>query len=456
MIVDDENDEVDQSRLRSEQNEAAAALHQQQIQQEGYYQPDAINYSDPRFLTEQQSSYPNHRSGAGLAEYLVPVAPPLGASADDPIIVDSAIPTHMERHQAHQGPYLLPHQQAPTSEHFSPSSSTAEEAGFCMSSTTSVAEKASHNIHEPPSTAMVKDDVSYETNPTTSQSSWGGEHDHQKQQQGGRLWKAAGMMAQNMTASRQRSSSPTLPRPRSGIAETFLERTRSRADPNALYASPTTGSGGAGSDTKSQRTVARTMVELNKHDADETFLLNRYAGRVAKKRVRVVQLLIIGLVGLLLAWLGNFLTGTACSFAAVDITAGQNGQVFALHFGLWKYSPPDSAFSGYSYCIPYSRHDDDGSRGGGGSSSSSQPYADDAPIVPRITNLLALCAGTYSLVVLWLYLITGRFRSTSWRRAVFMAVTAFALQLCTLTFFAGRLCQENDCRLGPASMLVST
>lgn len=174
------------------------------------------------------------------------------------------------------------------------------------------------------------------------------------------------------------------------------------------------------------------MVRITKQD--ETLFLNL---GLANKRVRVVQLLIIGLVATLLGWLGNFFVGTSCNFASVDVEVGENAQVFRLHFGLWKYSPADSAFNGYTYCYPY-----------GGNHSS------DVPIVPRISNLSALMAGTYSLSVLWWYLISGRVVETFWKWAVRSAIFAGAMQLSTLFFFVGRLCRKSSCTFGPASIVA--
>jgi len=169
-------------------------------------------------------------------------------------------------------------------------------------------------------------------------------------------------------------------------------------------------------------------------EEDEAFLIST---KPAHKRVRVVQLLIIGLVGLLVGWLGNFFVGSSCHFASVQVTVGQYNDIFDLHFGLWKYSPPDSALSGYSYCYPYTGY-----------------HNQDSPIVARTTNLLALFAGTYSLVVLWWYLITGRAVQQYWRWAVACAFLASLLQLFTLFFFLGHMCQSTDCSIGPASILT--
>jgi hypothetical protein len=179
-------------------------------------------------------------------------------------------------------------------------------------------------------------------------------------------------------------------------------------------------------------TAAQQMIRISKQD--EALFLN---SGLTNKRVRVVQLLIIGLVATLLGWLGNFFVGTSCNFASVDVAVGQNSQVFTLHFGLWKYSPADSAFNGYTYCYPYGDN-----------------HSSDVPIVPRISNLSALLAGTYSLIVLWWYLISGRVVEKFWKWAVRMAIFAGLMQLSTLFFFVGRLCRQSTCTVGPASIVA--
>ena len=158
--------------------------------------------------------------------------------------------------------------------------------------------------------------------------------------------------------------------------------------------------------------------------------------RLAKKRVRVAQLLIAGLIGLLLGCLGNFFVTTSCHFGSTTIQVGQNGDTFQLHFGLWKYSPVDSALNGYSYCYPY---------------SAAQHRA---PIFSRLANLFALLLGNYSQGCVWCYLILGVWRPALWRAAVYTAILAGLLQLSTLLFFAEKVCRTNHCGMGPASAVA--
>ena len=91
----------------------------------------------------------------------------------------------------------------------------------------------------------------------------------------------------------------------------------------------------------------------------------------------------------------------------------------------------------FKYCYPY-----------GGQ------HENDAPVLARTVNILAFLAGTYSLVILWWYLIVGQFRDNLWRWAVWSAVTAGIFQLSTLFFFVGHLCHSNTCVPGPASFLT--
>lgn len=174
------------------------------------------------------------------------------------------------------------------------------------------------------------------------------------------------------------------------------------------------------------------MVTLG--DNDGSFILG---AALAKKRVRVVQLLLIGLVGLLLGLLGNFFVSTSCHFATVNIMVGQNDKEFEFHFGLWKYSPIESVFQGYPYCFKY-----------------DQNYANEAPIVARVTNIVALAAGLISISILWLYLIFGSTTKRRWKWAVRIAVVAGLVQLSTLYFFLGNVCQEYTCQFGPGAYLT--
>jgi hypothetical protein len=182
-----------------------------------------------------------------------------------------------------------------------------------------------------------------------------------------------------------------------------------------------------------------SMANMHTIDADDdAYIMN---ATLARKRVRVVQLLVFGLLGFLLAFLGSFYVQSTCHFANAQVSVGANSQVFELHYGLWKYSPIDSAFQGYSYCATY----DDG-------------YTADSPILPRVAGIVGLVAGAYSLTVMWTYLIMGRAAYKLWLVAVGMAMVAGICQCLTFVFFAGAVCQRNTCTVGPGAAMgiVST
>ena len=178
------------------------------------------------------------------------------------------------------------------------------------------------------------------------------------------------------------------------------------------------------------------MVRVN---AKEEGLL--VSGRKTSKRVRVVQLMIVGLIALVAGWLGNFFVGTSCNFVSIPINVGGYGNQYRIRFGLWKYSPVDSALNGYSYCYPY-----------GGQNSSHA-----APVFPRVTNLLALLVGSYSLCVLWWYLVFGSVERTLWTSAVSSACVAGVFQLLTLSIFADpqiKCWEREGCTVGPAAVVT--
>jgi hypothetical protein len=156
--------------------------------------------------------------------------------------------------------------------------------------------------------------------------------------------------------------------------------------------------------------------------------------RVATKRVNVVQLLINGLIGLVGGLFGSIYVQACCHFVTVDVG-------LPLHFGLWQYSPMDSAFQGFTYCY---RYDSD--------------YTHDSPTFARLAGLMALLAGAFSMSVLWFYLLFGRTSSDLWRWAVRFLVVATSLQALTFSFFANDVCRRNSCSIGPGSIvsLVST
>ena len=156
--------------------------------------------------------------------------------------------------------------------------------------------------------------------------------------------------------------------------------------------------------------------------------------RVATKRVNVVQLLINGLIGFVGGLLGSIYVQLGCHFVTVDVG-------LSLHFGLWQYSPMDSALQGFTYCYPY-----------------DEEYTHDSPTFARIFGLIALISGLFSLSVLWVYLLLGRTSNGLWKWAVRFLVVAASFQALTFSFFADAVCRRNSCSFGPGSIvsLIST
>lgn len=241
--------------------------------------------------------------------------------------------------------------------------------------------------------------------------------DHDDVSKGGRMWRAAEIHAKN---SKDRQSSPRTKK----FADSIVARTRSRADTDTLL-----------TNVSSLETTGRPpirMIDVNAQEEGE-FIKST---SIARKRERVVQLLTIGLLSFLIAFLGGFLVMASCHFVSVSIKDESNGKDFDLHFGLWKYSPLDSAYQGYSYCNHY-----DGN------------FISQAPWIGRISSLVSLLGGGFSLTVLWLYLVLGKCVQNMWTIAIYSAALSGALELSTLSIFFGPICSEDTCKLGPGGAI---
>jgi hypothetical protein len=181
---------------------------------------------------------------------------------------------------------------------------------------------------------------------------------------------------------------------------------------------------------------------------------------LAQKRVRVVQLLVVGVVGIVFGGLGNFFVSDSCHFLSIPAPSssssttandaqndsannnnadGDNSMTtspFVLHFGIWKYSPIESSAMGYPYCIQY-----------------GDPYPE--PIASRFANSLALLCAVLSMIILWWYLIVGI--PVSWSTGVYAAAAAGIFQLLTpILFVQSRLCRRaayGQCQTGPSVIL---
>jgi len=229
------------------------------------------------------------------------------------------------------------------------------------------------------------------------------------------------------------------------ISQSLLARTRSRADVDTLV--PTAISSSLFRATGDKDPVTNTTEEshgiVNSRSLRETQNMSHigdegplgFAPKIVRKRTKVVQLLVIGLLGIIGGFFGGVYALSTCNFASADVEVGNNN-FFRLHFGMWKYSPLDSVFQGYSYCYQY---DDE--------------YTADAPMQARIVAVTALISGSASLSVLWIYLILGVTKEFYWKNAVRLSVLAGFCQASTALFFRGNICQRNSCVLGPGAII---
>jgi len=207
------------------------------------------------------------------------------------------------------------------------------------------------------------------------------------------------------------------------ISQSLLARTRSRADVDAGAAIPTS--------------LLKVVDHRSKTESkdDETLFLTL---NLARKRTKVVQLLIFGLIGIIGGFFGSIFVQFSCNFASALVTVGQYDNSFKIHLGLWKYTPIDSVFQGYSYCWPY-----------------DESYTSSAPTLARISGLFALVSGSFSLAVLWVYLVLGITNEFFWSTAVKVLILTGVCQILTFTFFIDNICSEDICFLGPGAIISS-
>jgi len=178
------------------------------------------------------------------------------------------------------------------------------------------------------------------------------------------------------------------------------------------------------------------MRKLNA--VDDAFIVN---STLAKKRVRVVQLLVFGLLGFLLGLLGSCYVQSTCQYASARVEI-DNGNAVTLHFGFWKWSTIQNVVEESSLCSPY---DED-------VSSDNFDFA-GAPYLSRIFGISSIFAGLYALSVLWLYLICGKGTYKYWIIGVAMAFLAGTFQALTLLFFQDTTCQKYSCCFGLGSYI---
>jgi len=239
-----------------------------------------------------------------------------------------------------------------------------------------------------------------------------------------------------------RSVEPSVASKKAQFSQSLMARTRSRADVDSCPSGPKSPSGFQGSLLRAaaDAELAGGVISprngetsaSNRQKNDPALLL---APKVARKRVKVVQLLVFGLLGIIAGFFGSIYVQFTCFFVSSTVRIGGNDQEFDLHYGLWKYSPIDSVFEGYTYC--YSYEDDD--------------WSNPSPSVARICGLIALVSGTLALTVLWTYLIVGTTRGPLWRMSVRLLLIAAICQSCTLLLFLGENCLTNGCSIGPGA-----
>jgi len=210
----------------------------------------------------------------------------------------------------------------------------------------------------------------------------------------------------------------------SQFTESLFVQTRSRADPNAqaVRTSPSRYSG------YKRPTVFKVEEELNERFIRDTAL--------ARKRVSVVQLLVVGLFSMLFVIIANVGIQSSCHYVSADVQVGAAEQRYSLHYGLWKYSPIGSAFQGYTYCDEYNE------------------YSGGPPTLPRVAFVLAAVAGAYSVLVLWWYLIFGQATRKSWYSAANIAFIAALLHGACFSIFISPVCKDRECKMGPAAALT--
>lgn len=159
---------------------------------------------------------------------------------------------------------------------------------------------------------------------------------------GGRLWKLAG---QQVKAQQHGAAPPLLPVQRTpsaptldprAWAETLFEGSRSCAVPDA------------GNGMSNPGAVGTTTCLDNMPDDDDSAEHDALVPIApSKRRNKVAQLLLTGIVAILGGWLGTAYVFQSCHFASVPVTVGQYATQRQLQFGLYKYSPLDSSLNGY-------------------------------------------------------------------------------------------------------------
>lgn len=159
--------------------------------------------------------------------------------------------------------------------------------------------------------------------------------------------------------------------------------------------------------------------------------------KIAHRRTRTIQLFIFGIFGVIFGFFGCIYTQFTCGFIHANIIVGDDENVMKLHFGMWKHTPYDAVFDNYSYCNGYEEDD----------------FYENAPSLIRILVSCSLLTGSFSLCVLWTYLMMGITSELFWKLGVRTLLVAGIAQSSSFFIFAGEICEENECSFGPGAIV---
>lgn len=182
---------------------------------------------------------------------------------------------------------------------------------------------------------------------------------------------------------------------------------------------------------KSQGSTQSKEMSSTKSTAALQYLLPSSA---TKEGFDIRRLIVVSVIVLIGGLYGSIFAETSCHFATIHEYVGYYESDFSIHVGMWKYSPVDSVFTGYSYCTSY-----------GNSENYTVPYT-------RIIGLLAVSCGLFATAVVWCYLLFVKTTDYLWKLAWKVATLAGLLQLATILFFTEELCRNYVCNVGPGSV----
>jgi hypothetical protein len=108
---------------------------------------------------------------------------------------------------------------------------------------------------------------------------------------------------------------------------------------------------------------------------------------------------------------------------------------YILNFGLQEFTPIDSSFQGYKYCLEY-----------------DSKYNYNPPLAPRAAGIAAIIFGSIPLIVVGVYLLFSVTHKILWNTSMWMLYFGSICQISTLSIFLLDLCQEDVyCSMGPGA-----